>query len=330
MFYMGSPLKTKGKVGKTMRPVSGLTVIEYPYCYNAWDVELSGGKLVFHSEIKKLMHRETCFYHESGVFHTMGVPVTVKEIDYQMYQQYPPYEGVTRNISDDVCFALQKGDAVLFPGGYCNSAPAIVGGIQRAIDKDKIIGVIWIDAHADCRIPGQSAVSPTRLVSVPMSTLTGIADSTLLDYRKKVCGLQIPCRGENVIASDIRILDEETGHNLITAGILKLDASEFASEDTWRGAVEALAERVDAIYVSIDADILKHRYIPSYSKNVPYGQELDTVARNAAIATETGKVCALSLFCFNFDLDSKDAAQTYQSAITIMGSALKSWRCMPM
>lgn len=313
-----------------MKPVSGLTVIEYPYCYNAWDVEMIQGKPIFHSQIKKLMHRETDAYHKSQVFQTMGVPVTIEDINYPGSQEGSPYKVVTKNVSDCVCAALKRGDAVLFAGGYCNFAPAIAGGLQRAIGTDKKIGVIWIDAHADCRIPGQTAFSPTRLVSVPMAVLSGIADSALLDYRKNICGLTVPCSGENIIASDIRIMDEETGHNLMSAGILKLDASEFASEETWKQRVDELAQRVDAIYVSVDADILKHQYIPSYCKHVPFGQELSTVARNVATATSTGKVCALSLFCFNFDDKPEEATQTYQSSIAIIRNALASWTEIPL
>ena len=313
-----------------MRPVSGLTVIGCPYCYNAWDVEAADGVPVFHSKIKQLKHREIDAYTDSGVFQTMGVPVFIEDLDYQKYRQYAPYEGLTRNASDAVFSAASRGNAVLFAGGYCNYAPAIAGGLQRAIGEDKKIGVVWIDAHADCRIPGKSAVSSTRLVSVPLSTLSGIADDALREYRERVCGLKIPCRGEDIIASDIRILDEETGHNLISAGIVKLDASEFASGETWRKKIDELADRVDAIYVSVDADILRHEYIPSYSKNVPYGQELDAVARNVAAVTATGKVCALSMFCFNFDCYTEDTQKTYQSAVTIMREAFEQWKRVPL
>lgn len=85
-----------------MRPVSGLTVIGCPYCYNAWDVEAADGVPVFHSKIKQLKHREIDAYTDSGVFQTMGVPVFIEDLDYQKYRQYAPYEGLTRNASDAV------------------------------------------------------------------------------------------------------------------------------------------------------------------------------------------------------------------------------------
>ena len=215
-------------------------------------------------------------------------------------------------------------------GGYCNYAPAVAGGIQRAIGTDKILGIIWLDAHTDCRVPGHSSGNLTRLVSVPLSTLTGLADETLLTYRTDICGLAVPCRGENIIASDTRIMDEESANNFVTANILRLDASDFQRQDVWQRHVKALAERVDAIYMSIDADILEYEYVPSYIKKVPYGQNLDTVMRNVGIVTETGKVCALSLFCFNFDCSGKESMRTYKSAVDIMQAGLSKWKQVPL
>lgn len=313
-----------------MKSINKLNIIEYPYSYKAWAVEMIQGKAEFHSQIGEPDFFSIEAYRKSQVFQTMGVPYTIRDILYQGTENDSPYHALTRNVSDSVCEALKRKEAVLFVGGYCNFAPAIAGGIQRAIGTDKKIGVIWIDAHADCRIPDPSVHSSTRLVSVPMSVLSGIADPVLLDYRKNTCGLEVPCRGENMIAGDLRIMDEETGHNLMSAGIQRLDASEFRSEAIWKKKVNELAQRVDAIYLSIDADILKHEYIPAYCKNVPFGQDLDVTARNVALAAETGKLCALSMFCFQFDETGEKAMQNCRSAIEIMKQGLSAWKKMPI
>lgn len=313
-----------------MKLLNGLSVIEYPYCYNAWSVEVIQGKAVFNSQVGEPNFFSIENYRRSQVFQTAGVPFTIKDILYQENEESSPYQTLTRKVSDSVCNALKSQEAVLFVGGYCNFAPAIAGGIQRAIGVDKKIGVIWIDAHGDCRIPDPAGHSSTRLVSVPMSVLSGIADPMLADYRENTCGLKVPCSGQNIIAGDIRIMDEETGHNLMSAGILKLDASEFRTESVWKKKVNELAQRVDAIYMSVDADILKHEYIPAYCKNVPFGQELDITARNVADVAETGKLCALSLFCFQFGETGEKAVQNCQSAIEIMKHGLSAWKQIPI
>lgn len=310
-----------------MRQVSGLTVIECKYCYNQWQVDLSSSVPRYTSSLKEFQKpREAEFYRRWGVYEKAGVPITVCEIDYENYRQYQPYEGVTRNFSDAVCAGLKRGDAVLVAGGYCNYAPAVAGGIQRAVGLDKTIGVVWMDAHADMRNP-HTAPSPSRLVSVPMSTLTGLA---LEEYRTQVCGLKVPCDGGNIVASDIRIMDEASAANLCAANIVRLDGTAFEDGGIWRRNIEALAQRVDVIYLSLDADILKAEYIPAYEKAVPYGHDLDVVMRNVQTVMDTGKVCAYSIFCFNFDHFERGGERTFRTAASLIGAGLERWKQIPL
>ena len=117
-----------------MRKAAGLTVIECKYCYNKWRVDCSGGTPVFTSELKEFQQpREVDLYHACGAYSAMGVPVEIHNVDYENYSQYAPYAGVTRDYSDAVYSALSQGRAVLAAGGYCNYAPAILGGLQRAL-----------------------------------------------------------------------------------------------------------------------------------------------------------------------------------------------------
>ena len=78
--------------------------------------------------------------------------------------------------------------------------------------------------------------------------------------------------------------------------------------------------------LAIDADILKTEAIPAYIKAVPYGQEVETVARNAGIVMDTGKVAAVSLFCFDFDRYDQGGEQTYASGAAILGECLSRWQ----
>ena len=178
-----------------------------------------------------------------------------------------------------------------------------------------------MDAHADNRIL-EKKNGPLRLVSVPMAVLAG---QTMPEFRRQICGLERPIDGRDILASDIRIMDESCAQNLIDAGVRRLDASQFEQEEVWRQAVEALAGQVDALYLSIDADILKPERIPGYEKAVPYGHDLETVARNIRIVMETGKVWAVSAFCFDFDKGGEADRQNRQSGLALVSAALESW-----
>lgn len=312
-----------------MSKAKGLTVIECPYNYNGWSVDCTGTSPVFSSELKTYRWpRAVDLYHVSDTYSAMGVPYEIHEINYENYRnQYDaPYAGVTREFSDVVCSGATKGNAVLIAGGFCNYAPAIVGGIQRAFGEEKTIGVVWMDAHSDCRIAENSSGSE-HLVGVPMSMMLGI---TLEQFRTEICGLKVPCRGENIIGGDMRIMDEKTAGILCEHKVHWLDATALNDEKTWAQAIESLAKRVDAIYLSVDADILKSEYVPSYIKTVPYGNELEIVKRNVRMVMDTGKVCAFSTFCFDFDCYESGGQVTYSSGREIIETALRSWKKIPM
>ena len=299
-----------------------LTVIECPYCYAAWDVKVEDGKEIFRSSIRKYTNpRAVDLYHKAGVYDLAGLPAEIINLDYPDGSSLQPCEVLTRHVSDIVCDSVKAGNPVFMPGGYCNYAPAIAGGLQRALGKEARIGLVWIDAHSDNCI-AEDSETPTRLVGVPVSVMTG---STLDEYRERICGLEVPLKGENIVAGDVRFATEANAAHLEKENVVRLDATAFKDEVTWSAAIVSLASRVDAIYLSVDADILKAKYIPAYEKRVPYGHDIDTVARNIRIVMETGKVVAYSLFCVDFDHYENGGERTYLSGLEMAAAGLRGW-----
>jgi len=310
-----------------MAKLDGLSVIECKYCYNRWRVDPSTTPFTVIAEVKEFSQpRDVDLYHLCGVYGKAGVPVNVSEVDYEKYREYDPCTGVTRNFSDAVCDAVKAGKGVCVPGGYCLYAPAIVGGIQRAVGADKKIGVVWIDAHSDNRIIETSS-EPVRFVGIPVSSMVG---QTYEEWRKKACGLEVPCEGKNVLVSDARMNDEVCNKNMRDAGILHVNSAGFDDEAAWRKAVRELADRVDVLYLSVDVDILDPEYVPAYDKVVPDGHDIDTVMRNIRIVMETKKVLAYSLFCVDFDHYEKGGEWTYLNGMKLLAAGLESWEETPL
>lgn len=310
-----------------MKKPNGLSAIECQFRESFWQINATeNGYEVIDTLERFQQYRDVDLFHLCGVYSKLGVPVEVSEIEYEKYKQYTPVHGVLMNYADLVCDAVKKGNAVLVPTGYCMYAPAIAGGIQRAIGTDKTIGLVWIDAHADNRII-ENAPS-THFVGIPMSTMLG---QTYPEWRINSCGLEVPLHGENVIASDIRICDEPSLQNMIDSSIIHLTSSDFENESAWKNAITRLADRVDAIYLSIDMDILQNEYTPAYIKNVPGGHSVDVVMRNVRSVMESNKVQALSLFCADFDRCENEKASewTYLNAMKIIAAGLESWKAIP-
>lgn len=305
-----------------MKNLKGLTILECPFCYNAWSAQYQEGHLTYQSSVKKLEKpRDVELYHKSGVYELANAPVDVHELE-------DPAKGeeacvsITRQVSGKVCEALKAGNGAVLNGGYCNYAPAVAGGIQRALGKDAKIGVIWIDAHADGNIL-EKRDRALRLVAVPVSTMLG---ETMESYRREVCGLEKPIDGERMLAGDVRFMDEEEAAMFERKGACHVDASVFENPILWEKEVRKMADHCEVIYLSVDADILKADFVPAYEKRVPGGHDVDVVMRNIRTVMKTGKVCAFSLFCVDFDHYERGGMRTYFSGMELLESALESWK----
>lgn len=305
---------------------TGLKVIENKYCYNVWEAYMEDGSEAFSSVEKEFsQRRDVELYHLCGIYDRAGLPVETVEPDYRPGSAEQPYKVLTRAFSDEVYSGVAAGKAVLVAGGYCNYAPAILGGLQRAVGTDKRLGVIWVDAHSDNQIV-EDFDEPIRLVGVPVSTMLG---QTLPGYRKEVCGLEKPLDGRNMIISDARITLEDEEANMRSASVVRLTGEQFEDPATWQAAVQSLAERVDHIYFSVDVDILKPEYIPAYEVLSPGGHDIEKVMENIGVVMDTGKVNVMSVFCVDFDHYENGGEWTYLSGMKVIASALSRWSETP-
>ena len=305
-----------------MREIPGITVLECDQCHNEWKVDMTVRPYAVEAPPRVFVKpRDVDYYRSSGVYEAANVPYAVEQVSPGDFPLENACFAVCRSFSDRVCSSLRRGRPVLIPSGYCLYAPAIAGGMQRALGADKRIGVVWIDAHSDNRI-AEEATGPMRFVSLPVSALAG---QTYGEWRKDVCGLAEPVAGEHILMADARMRDEVCSRNLADAGITCLSSGEFGDASSWRNAVEKLAEEVDAIYLSVDADILEGEFIPGYIKTVPGGHSLETVGRNVRTVMETGKVLAFSAFCFDFDCYESGGDITYRSGAALIREALCGW-----
>ena len=303
--------------------MKGLTVIECPYPYAAWSVQRVAETLRFASEERLFSHREMVEdYRLCGVYDVAGVPVDICRLDRSTHDGDPMHVAVPREVSDIVCEAISAGRNVLMSSGYCVYVPAMLGGLQRALGEDARIGLVWIDAHADCVVVEQDESPSTTMVGVPVSSSLGLSCPT---WRKDVCGLALPLRTEDVVMSDLRRTDDESLEIVQDAGCVVLDSEAFEAEGPWESAILDLASRVDVLHVAVDADILDARYIPAYFRREPGGHTPWKVLKNLECVFATGKVCTVSTLCFDFDKGGIEGDATCLNGMRIVAGALRLW-----
>lgn len=309
------------------KKLENLTIIENDYQVVDWYVEPHQGYSSTFSNIRRFEGMsELPDYHDSGVYHMAGVPFEIRRIDPYRYEQKEPYIAFAKDYADKVCESLEAGNAFLAAGSYCTHIPSILGGIRRAAGPERKIGVIWMDAHADNYIIEETAEEKLRLLGVPMSTFLG---QTYPDWREEA-GLVPPISGEDTLAGDLRYFDEESDKNLRSAGVQTVDQKMFRQAESWKKAVDDLAERVDVLFMHVDADILHHDYLPAYEYDVVNGNSLEIVKENIRAVAQTGKLIGATVMCVGFEnKPDRERDVNNINGIRLVSTILSNWKQMP-
>lgn len=146
--------------------MTSLEIIECDYCYNAWAVSCRDGKEIYSSKIRKYSGKRCIdIFHAHDTYANGSLPFEAMKMSEGNKACGEPCLDITHTLSLMVQKAITENKTVLVPGGYCNYAPAIIGGIQQALPAARI-GVVWIDAHSDNHIAEQYT-QPVRLVGIP-------------------------------------------------------------------------------------------------------------------------------------------------------------------
>ncbi|HEX8647852.1 MAG TPA: arginase family protein [Thermoleophilaceae bacterium] len=143
-------------------------------------------------------------------------------------------------LSAHVREARERGDHPVVLAGNCNSALGTASGL------DGRVGVVWFDAHADFDTPDDNESGFFDVMGLSILTGTGwrALRETIPSFR--------PVREEDVVLAAVRDLEpyqrERLERSAITVVPGRVEAGPFEA------AVDALAGRVDSVYLHIDLD----------------------------------------------------------------------------
>jgi arginase len=177
--------------------------------------------------------------------------------------------------------AGREGRAVILAGN-CNSCL----GTLAALDDP---GIVWFDAHGD--------------FNTPETTISGALEGMSLAIATGHCHTELigrPVKEENVVLVATRSLDPLEEVRLRASNI------ELASLDALPSAVERLSERVSAIYLHLDLDVLDPSVSPGVNFSEAGGISADDLFTAVRCVIGTGKVAAATIANFNPDRDRED------------------------
>lgn len=299
--------------------MSELTVIRCNHNYNAWKAVRSEIGWAFAGTFRPFERRTAADIVTDTVL--TGFPHATVDIT-DAAKGTAPWDTLPRAMSDAVQAAIARGDRVLSLNGYCMLAPAVAGGIMRGLPAGSKLGVVWLDAHFDDIVLETTSVDETTLVGIPLSTLIGC---TADEWRISSCKLADPVPADQVLHADGRVWVSEEMDTAVASGMRIIGDKDFADRQRWQHEVASLAEEVDALYVMYDADIMAAEWVPGFYRPEPGGLPRNEVLDRLRCVMDTGKVVAVSTWCFDFDREPADVKANADTQASVVRTVLRSW-----
>jgi arginase len=259
-------------------------------------------------------------YAESGVYEAAGVPFTITEPVLPLIGPDTPLNlGLLGGaIADDVAVARRAGNAVLMTGGNCTHITGVLGGLQDVHGPAARVGLVWFDAHGDYNTPKTTLTG--SLGGMPVAVAAGLA----LPRWREASHMAAPVPTERILLVDVRNLDApERALIEATETVIAAAAPGFPGVDLG-DAVAELAERVDMLYLHIDADILDMRYVPDHWTPEPHGPGMAQVEAAIETVMATGKVAAFAVV--SVPVHGEHGATGLASGIALIRAGLDTWR----
>ena len=225
---------------------------------------------------------------------------------------------VGRRISGVVSTSLQGGCFPLVLGGDHSLS---IGSVRGA-GRQKKIGLLWVDAHADFNT---SATTPSgNIHGMPLAALCGLGDPRLTQLWDEKLPVVDPQRVAVIGARD---LDPGEKANLREAGVMvqsmeQIDRHSLVS--VMEKSLDRITRNVDGIYLSFDMDALDPRHAPGVGTPVPAGLTQREAHLICEMVAETGKLIGMDMVEVNpiLDIQNQTALLAMDLILTSLGKRI--------
>jgi arginase len=149
---------------------------------------------------------------------------------------------------------LDEGMIPIVMGGDHSIAVGTVGGVSRHFQKkEKRIGLIWLDAHADMNTPDTSPSG--NIHGMPLASIVGFGPGELTD----LVGPKPMVNPRNVCIVGARDIDTKEKHIIKESGVhvfTMRDLDERGMREVMAEALRFAGDETDGIAVSLDLDFV--------------------------------------------------------------------------
>lgn len=227
---------------------------------------------------------------------------------------------MSRRVAGAVATSIQAKNFPLVLGGDHSLSIGSVRGAAR----NKKIGVIWLDAHADFNT--DETTPSGNIHGMSLAALTGFGDKSLVQLWDE----QIPVIDPNKIAIiGARDLDPGEKMNLKKAGALVMGMEQvdrYGMVSIVEKAIERVSKDVDGIYLSLDLDALDPQHAPGVGTPVPAGLTQREAHLACEMIAETGKLIGMDVVEVNPILDEKNKTAMLAVDFTLSALGRRIWK----
>lgn len=210
------------------------------------------------------------------------------------------------------------GELVLVLAGDDTASVGVISGLQQAHGAAHRIGIVWLDAHGDFNTP-ETSVS-NILAGMPLAILAGLAGP--LWREAAMLAATVPT--DRMLVAGVRELDDAEERLLRSTDVRLLRQAETMDGTTFAEAVDALAAKVDELYVHVDLDVLDPSLVPSSSTPSPRGLSLRQLESLLATTCSTGKVGVIGVAGLNPGAGER-GQRSVETTHALLVSALPRW-----
>ncbi|MBL8102126.1 MAG: arginase [Anaerolineales bacterium] len=222
---------------------------------------------------------------------------------------------MSRRVAGAVATSVQAGRFPLVVGGDHSLSIGSVRGAAR----DKKLGVIWIDAHADFNT---AETTPSgNIHGMSLAILAGLGDKSLVQLWDEPTPVIDP---KKIAIIGARDLDAGEKVNLQNAGAMVMSMEQidrYGMVAVVEKAIEHVSRDVDGIYLSLDLDALDPRHAPGVGTPVPAGLTQREAHLACEMIAETGKLIGMDLVEVNpiLDVQNQTASLAVEFALSALG-----------
>lgn len=229
----------------------------------------------------------------------------------------PEITAACNALASQVRNAVEESDFPLVLGGDHSMSIGTLAGLALGLEGSKRMGVLWIDAHADCNTPQTSPSG--NIHGMPLAVAMGFGAPELLALRGE-CAVLDPGALVYIGLRSVDVEERNLIHRLGIRAYTMRDIDESGIAGVTRSALDYLLPRCDFLHASLDLDVMDPEIAPGVGTPVPGGltyREGHYLMESIAL---TGRLDSMEIAEVNPVLDRHNASS--ELAVDLVASLL--------